>query len=223
MKTSASKGFFISIFAISLMGGISLEAQANHLHRLSADFLNFDGTETFTSVIGVADCSSSPCVPGSPDGQLFYRKKVKIPDDDNVLYVTFVAQGDTHGGAALRLSCRLNDAFCNPGTGLTNAGNAGWVTLLKLPVPNGGSSNCNDGGGGAGDCHDNGITYSWCIPLTEYNKYDTVDLKLATSIAGQSVFFERAHVFIDSNKIDKKKNQCAAYTLPPFSVTLQTN
>jgi hypothetical protein len=82
--------------------------------------------------------------------------------------------------------------------------------LQKLPQnvanPNDGSPNCNNGGGGTADCHDNGVAYQWCIPV-EAGTRVTVDLKMATSTAGDTVFIEKGHVYIDSSLITQP-NKC---------------
>jgi hypothetical protein len=72
--------------------------------------------------------------------------------------------------------------------------------------PNGASPNCNNGGGGIADCHDNGVTYQWYIPV-EAGSRVTVDLKMATSTAGDFVFIEKGHVYIDSSLITQP-NKC---------------
>lgn len=176
---------------------LSLNAHAGLLSRSTADFLNFDGSETATSITAAADCTVTPCVPGSPDGALFYRKMVTVPTKDNVLYVTFSGTADVHDDAALMVSCRADGDFCNPGPQGASAGPAGWVTLQKLPF----------------DRHDNSIKATWCIPL-EGMKSKTevlVDLKLASSTGG-TVFFENAHIYVDSSR-NNSENRCQAFAL----------
>jgi len=176
------------------------QAQAQGtLHRLSAEFFGFDGIELSTTL----------AVPG----QVFSTERLDVPQGDTVLYVTVSAQADVHGGAALLLSCRVDGAFCNPGTGLFDAGPPGWVTVLKVPVANSGASNCNDGGGGAGDCHDNHVAATWCVPINPGTR--TIELRLATSIAGETVFMERGHIYIDSNDPFDPSGTCVpAHTTP---------
>jgi hypothetical protein len=142
------------------------------LFRLSAEFKNFDGTETFTD----------ETVPTSPDpgegGILAYSKEVYVPREAT-LYVTISTTGDTHGGAASWFSCVVDEDFCNPGAGGAAGAPEGWIALQKLPAANEGADNCDDGTGGAGDCHDNSIYYTWC---TNVKKGDhTVDIRLASS------------------------------------------
>ena len=171
------------------------------LHRLAADFKNFDHTETSTTV-GVFP-NSVGSLPGN-DGQLVYHKTVSVPDDHNVLYVTMSGTGDTHDGAALWLGCRVDGNDCNPGAGGAAGAHPGYIALQKMPSfivnPIGAIGSCNDGGGGFGDCHDNNINYTWCTPI--YGGTHNVELRLATSESGKEVFFEATHFFIDSNFIE---------------------
>jgi hypothetical protein len=184
------------------------------LFRLSAEFKNFDGSETFTN----ATVPQNP-VPGE-GGILAYRKEIYVPKEAT-LYVTISTTGDTHEGAASWFSCVVDDEtdkkndttdthekasemFCNPGAGGAAGVPGGWVALLKLPAPNEGADNCDDGNGGAGDCHDNNIYYTWC---TNVKKGDhTVDIRLASSDEGEYVFFETAHFYIDAT--EKTKDTC---------------
>ena len=183
------------------------------LFRLSAEFKNFDGTETFTSETVPSDPK-----PGE-GGILAYRKEVYVPKEAT-LYVTISTTGDTHGGAASWFSCVVDDKtdekndktdnhkdaaemFCNPGAGGASGAPGGWVALQKLPAANEGAENCPDGGGRAGDCHDNSIYYTWC---TNVKKGDhIVDIRLASSDEGQDVFFEAAHFYIDATHANKDK------------------
>jgi hypothetical protein len=172
------------------------------LSRLSADFKNFDATESST-IVGVFP-NSVDSVMGD-DGTLVYRKTIFVPFDQNVLYITFSGVGDTHDGAALWLNCRVDGANCNPGFGGAAGAPAGYVALNKLPsfvaLPVGAIATCNDGGGGFADCHDNTLYATWCVPIHFEGGTFTVELRLATSISGAEVFFEAAHVYIDSNCI----------------------
>jgi hypothetical protein len=112
-----------------------------------------------------------------------------------VLYVTISATGDGHGGAGSRFSCVINGGYCSP-PGLPPADGSpnGWVTLLKLSnAP--GATNCNQGGGGTGDCHDNNITYTWCKRVNAGTH--TVRLNMASSLPPNFVFVEKAFFYVD--------------------------
>jgi hypothetical protein len=197
---------------------IPLEAEADEgfIRRLTADFFNFDNTESSTDITAVAGPDEN--TPGDPDGQVIFKKKVEVPGGDNTLYVSIYTTGDTHGGSALWLSCRVDGAFCRPGAGGAAGAPSGWISLLKLPQDvqePGADNNCNDGGGGTADCHDNSITYQWCIPVEKEDgrgKEQEVELRMATSELREegrdvTVFIEAAHVYIDSSRI-KGPNQC---------------
>ncbi len=113
-------------------------------------------------------------------------------------------------------------SVCQPMAGQTGTGGGGatlfpkWMTLLKLPVtgltgattP---AANCNDGGGGSADCHDNTVMFSCCLRITP-DKEDsltthTVKIKLAdlpgflspsTGNAANRAFYERSTIYIDA-------------------------
>jgi hypothetical protein len=204
-------------------------AKAQAIFRHAADFFKFDGSEfiTNTSVTPAPSFAPSP-VPGS-DGALFYTKTAAVPAASNTLYVSLYTTGDTHGGAAEWFSCRtvtppsVTQIFCRPSFtfGVDEAPD-GWISLLKLPqaLPAFGPpfNNCftpkpptpstvsGDGGGGSADCHDNGIAYSWCVPVRGGSTV-TVNLRMASSITGQLVFIEKGHVYIDSSFI-RGPNRC---------------
>jgi len=153
------------------------------LRRLAAEFRNFDGTESVTGA-------------GVP-GALIWTKTIFVPSSDNVLYVTLSTTGDTHDGAASWFTCMVDGAFCNPGSGGAAGAPPGWIALLKEPA-GGANANCNNGGGGPGDCHDNGIYYTWCTKIDPGTH--TVELRMASGAPPALVFIEAAHFYIDSNQ-----------------------
>ena len=214
------RGVLRSLAALSLAtclsAGLGAKAQDSPIFRHSADFFRFDGTEFFTATTAVA--GSGTTTPGTPDGALFYRKKVRVAPSSNILYVSLYATGDAHGGAALWLSCRVNLSFCRPSTvPAVDGAPSGWITLLKLPLTgltatSTPSTNCNNGGGGSADCHDNAVTYQWCVPVRGGSTVQ-VDLKMATSASGNNVFLEKGHVFVDSSRI-VQPDQCVQAPSP---------
>jgi hypothetical protein len=134
-----------------------------------------------------------------------YDKKLSIPF--NVAYITFSAQADTHGGAALLMSASITDAdgsttVCQP---MATAGGSAefggpWMTLLKLPTDADNPAdvnNCNDGAGGSADCHDNSIIFSCCALLKPSNTPRDVQIRLASS-NGSAVFYQDSTVNIDA-------------------------
>lgn len=209
---------------LALLATASVQADSGGpLRRFAADFFKFDGGEFFTTLTAVSGPDIS--TPGAPDGALFYEKNVKVNASINTLYVSIDTTGDAHEGAALWLSCRVNGAFCRPSTvPAVDGAPSGWINLLKVPqdvtFPSA-SNNCDDGGGGTADCHDNNINYTWCIPvnvpadLTEQTV--NIKLKMASSTGGvvpfAFVFIEKGHVFIDGSKI-QGDNRCTEIGLP---------
>jgi hypothetical protein len=196
MKKSIRTSLIISLFVL----GFVVSAQAQNLIRKSAEFRNFGGfaDESFTDA-------------GVP-GISIYTKAVATGIGENILYVTISATGDTHGGAASWFSCSVDTGsgpvFCNPGSGGAAGAPGGWIALNKLPAATT-ATNCDDGSGGTGDCHDNSITYQWCTVLpaafVATGGAATVNLRMASSnpsaVAGaDTVFIEAAHFYIDATK-----------------------
>jgi len=195
MHTLKTHKLLLAAAVVMFTGGAAMAD--GPLIRHAADFFKFDGTEFGTSLTAGG---------GVDDGALFYSKTVALPVGANVAYLTLYATGDEHGGAGLWLKCRYNVGpgytLCRTGPGGIDTAPSGWIALHKVPVAVDGAANCNDGGGGAGDCHDNDIAYSWCIPLPSPTPARiTFNLKMASSIKGQSVFIEKGHVYIDSSQI----------------------
>ncbi len=168
---------------------VSTATMADNLSRLSANYFKFDGTQ-FTTNITANQTRTL-------DGFLFYRKLVSVPRHSNVLFVSVDGSVSVHKGAALWLSCRLNGGFCRPSVmfGMQTPPPPGWVSLQKLPAATENLA-CATGG----DCHYNGISYSWCVevPYREQDTPFTVELKMASSDAGKDVFLLHGHVYVDS-------------------------
>jgi hypothetical protein len=177
---------------------------ADPLNRLSADFQNN------TSVGGSGEISTS----APPPGIIVYTKAVNRFSPSgaqfNTLYVTFSAQADVHNGSALLMQASVDGTFCQPLLGQTDIGGGGgltvpfWYTLLNVPAPTA-STNCDNGGGGTGDCHDNTIYFSCCAKLTPCTTDSTkctnpvVTIKLADEpgTAPNTAFYERSTIYID--------------------------
>lgn len=160
----------------------------------------------------VGECLSF-AVPGPsaavPGGTSCFGTTVFISGKANILYIEVHSAGDTHGGAALLLGCRIRSAstgvwsFCNPfGTG---AAPGFYLTENKMAVPTA-TTNCNDGGGGPGDCHDNSIEQTWCVPIKGPDTFD-IDVRIATSTLGTIAFMEASTFLVKSTKL---KGQCGA-------------
>ena len=128
-------------------------------------------------------------------GDPIYSKTFALPSGQNTLYVTLSTTGDTHGGAASWFSALVNGAVCNKGDEGAGFAPGGWIPLQKHISSGPGG----DGGGGAGDMHDNGIYYTWCCrENVRPGGSNTVEIRMASSIQGQFVFVERSHYYIDS-------------------------
>lgn len=205
MKTKCRK----SVTALSTAGilAIALSANAGDLYRIASDFAKFDGSEFSTSVVGVG-------VPPAGGGVVIYSKAVIVPPNTTSLYLTVSTTGDTHQGSAHWFACTIDGVSCRTNPGGVDTAPSGWISLLKLPVATGGASNCSDGGGGAGDCHDNNIYYTWCVRTVPSNltAIRTLRVKMATSVTGKTVFAEKAHFYVDANV--GPVGECAQAPLP---------
>ena len=196
---------------------------ASALHRLSAEFQN--STTGVNEVSTAVAPTGTAAAPGT-GGVAVYTKTLSIPF--NVVYITFSAQGDTHGGAALSMSANIKaggaastsaKTVCQPMAGQTGvggvfggggtAGPPGWMTLVKLPIDGGtetAANNCNDGAGGTADCHDNTIYFSCCALITPdtTSTTHTVEIRLGsqpnplTPTTATLVFYERSTIYIDA-------------------------
>src|SRR5260370_19538782 len=106
------KGFTTATMVLVLL--LALQAYAQEINRLSAQFLNFNGTETFsTSVACGPGTSFLGCPLGAPagtGGKLVYSKTIFVPflgTPLNLLYVTISAVRDKHGGESNFVGCNL--------------------------------------------------------------------------------------------------------------------
>lgn len=132
-------------------------------------------------------------------GTVIYSKSLPIPSSERTLFVTLSTTGDTHGGSASWFSALLNGTACNPGDEGAGFAPRGWIPLQKNP--DGGPG--GDGGGGPGDLHDNSIYYTWCcVRGLRPGETNQVEIKMASSIAGQFVFIERSHFYIDTVAVE---------------------
>jgi hypothetical protein len=198
------------------------QARSQELMRLAANFNAF----------GFEIATSAP-IPGVA----IYSQTVVVPPGVNVLYVTMSTTGDGHGGARHTFTCRTGtptpSTFCQPGPGDPSGGSpAGWLTLQRhrdyntdyVHIPNV-PVFFGDGGGGAGDLHDNSIHYTWCtpVPFSPTPAPLAVELRLA-SIPEMSppfdgiepiVFIEGLHVFVDASFVANPAQSCVQDTSVP--------
>jgi hypothetical protein len=195
---------YVRSFVSAVLAGISMvvavpPVAAGVLYRVSSDELFFT-SECTTSLVG-NPINAAGIPTSAPGGLACFSKTVTVPAGVRSLYVTITTTGDTHGGAALRLACLVDGLACVTNNGTADASPTGWITLHKLPVAPG-VTNCNNGGGGNGDCHDNSVAYQWCKRIALNEDLATahpVQIRLATSIAGQSAFIEKASIYVDAN------------------------
>ncbi len=107
------------------------------IQRLSAQYLRFDGTESFSTT----KATGTSLVPGT-GGVLVYSKAVFAPfsSGPQTLYVTLSAIGDDHGGQPNYMSCNVDapggvptaaSQVCNPTPTTKGVDTAppGWLTL----------------------------------------------------------------------------------------------
>jgi len=208
----------ILFLVAGLLGAFPVMAQDNatNLRRIVSEFQNNN------TVGGVGEISTSAAATaGGTGGTPVYTKTFTIPNDVDVLYVTFSAQGDTHKGSALLMNATVNGTLIQPLAGQTGIGGGGphvqtgWYTLLILPTtstdPFTPANNCNDGEGGTADCHDNTIYFSGCINIGHHDPTApfTVVIKLANLPGGDgnTSFYERSTIYIDGQK-DTTGNLC---------------
>jgi len=208
----------ILFLVAGLLGAFPVMAQDNatNLRRIVSEFQNNH------TVGGVGEISTTAAATaGGTGGTPVYTKTFTIPNDVDVLYVTFSAQGDTHRGSALLMNAAVNGTLIQPLAGQTGIGGGGphvqtgWYTLLILPTtstdPFTPANNCNDGEGGTADCHDNTIYFSGCINIGHHDPTApfTVVIKLANLPGGDAntSFYERSTIYIDGQK-DTKGDLC---------------
>ena len=196
--------YVLPMFAVVAVAFLALtQTQAGVVERRSAQYLYFGTTappaEAFTTAAALA---------GGAGGLTIYTKTVAIKPGEKVMYVTVSAAGDTHGGAGLLISCLVDGVVCNAGDGGGSATPSGWIRINKMPKPSSGGCNAGlgDGSGGAGDCHDNAVPYTWCKAIEPPNgsvnhpkgpTTRTVKIKIASSDGTNLVFIEDAHFYID--------------------------
>ena len=203
MKSAILRGLTMLALSAVLVAAAIATANAAALNRLSAEF---QAPGEISTVAG----------PGA-GGVVVYDKTLSIPF--GVAYITFSAQGDTHGGSALLMSASItnNDnvtTVCEP---MNHAGGAAefgapWMTLVKLPTDGETEvNNCNDGGGGSADCHDNAFSFSCCVlttPAASGATTQDVKIKMASSDGTNPVFYEDSTILIDGGPNPGGNSMC---------------
>jgi hypothetical protein len=215
MRLLISSGLTVAMITAVGFFAIPQDAEAQGvLKRLSAEWN--EGGEQATAT------TANPLgFPVLPDGTAIYSKTV-FTGSASTLYVTFETQGDAHNGAANWFSCRIIDSagprLCDtPGGGGAAGAPHGWTSKNKhfnynttYTLPDGTIASGGDGGGGQGDTHDNSISHEWCAQVSR-DEAVTVELRMATSDAGSTVFIENTNVYIDGSN---GRPLCTEYTPP---------
>lgn len=206
-SSAASVVVLATLSLVAILGPTSsqgADGPVDSLRRLAADFTAF----------GFEVATTEDPLPDAQGGLVIYQKTVSF-SNANVAYVSVYGTGDSHGGQALALACTFDGAPCQPGPG-DPAGFAptGWINLLNEPI----GVSCDHGGGGGGDCHDNGVTYQWCIPVDSERARHRVQVKMAsldtpTSDGESPVFMEAIHFYVDANFI-RGENRCTEISPP---------
>ena len=132
-------------------------------------------------------------------GVSIYAEPIFLSGAKRTVYITFVASADSHGGARLLMKGEVDGEACTGGPGATPTA-PGWQSINMMPA-GGTTANCNNGGGGPGDCHDNSVIYTCCRNVQKPGPH-TVTLRMASGGLPGTVFFEQAHVYVDSTKTE---------------------
>lgn len=202
-------------------GAASNNGNTGYLRRYAANFTAYGTPPEIATNVAPA--------PGGQGGTVIYNKNFFVADDINTLYVTISATGDTHGGARLQLACLVDGRPCNPGPSTVGGAPPGWFTAKRFDNYNDnyvGTGFGGDGGGGAGDVHDNSIHKTWCTPFETKAGTHNVQIKMASNAApgdpgsvGQFVFLEAVDFTIDGARVAEEEDRCTEAVLDPTVAT----
>ena len=205
------------LFTPAFAGATSSNGNSGYVRRYAANFATYGGPpEIATNLPPAAD---------GLGGLVIYNKNFFVADDINTLYVTISATGDQHFGARLELSCRVDGRPCNPGPNPVGGSPTGWITMGRHDDYNDnyvGAGYGGDGGGGAGDLHDNTIMKTWCTPFETKAGTHNVQVRLAKGdVLGDPgsaspeavVFLEGVDFMIDGARIADANNACTNNTV----------
>jgi hypothetical protein len=224
-KSTITKLLGLFGLVIGLLVPLNAQAQdSGFVRRYAANFAAF-GAELTTTLAPLS---------GGAGGAVIYNKNFFTADDINTLYVTISGTSDAHRGARLMIACLLDGNPCNPngGTPFINFAPTGWVNARRLINYNlyfVGTGYGGDGGGGAGDAHDNAMNYTWCTPFNGPPGSHNVKVKMAsaaspdTGSSGANVFIEQVHFFIDGARVAKTDNGTNVCTSDPVDSTVATS
>jgi hypothetical protein len=205
MKKGWSRATILA-FAGTLMALPTGALAGAGLTRLSAQYTAVDG-----NVIGIPS-TATPA--GGPEQ--IYSNTLKVPNGNNVMYVTIQASGFTDIGGDIALNCQVDGTNCLNGTGTAGSGSVssiptGWVIPLGNEFGNGISLGAT------------GLGYQWCIPLSKTKQgMHSVVINAGNAFGFANAWMEGVSVFVDVNNVQTSKsgtsNACGVYATP-FSTT----
>lgn len=205
MKKWWSKATILA-FAGTLMALPTGVLAGGGLTRLSAQYTAVDG-----NVIGIPS-TATPA--GGPEK--IYSNTLRVPNGNNVMYVTIQASGFGDAGADIALNCQVDGTNCLPGKGTAGTGSVsaiptGWVIPLGSEFGSGVALGAT------------GLGYQWCIPLSKTKGgTHTVVINAGNAFGSVTAWMEGVSVFVDVNNVQVSKsgtsNACGVYATP-FSTT----
>jgi len=225
MKLSKMFLGLAALVALAALVPVDLEAQgmANALKRVVADHSTWGSP---WEIATATPPSFDPEDPPGSGGDVIYDKTMFIDASHNTAYVTISATGDTHTGSRMMFTALIDDVACNPCPNPVGGSPNGWLTLQRhadYNVYGLSPGYVGDGGGGAGDVHDNSVYYTWCCKLPPppddtTGRLINAKVKMASGPSPETglsdiVFIEGIHFYVDVNKI-KEPNQCADLNPP---------
>jgi len=205
MKKGWSKATILA-FAGTLMALPTGALAGGGLTRLSAQYTAVDG-----NVIGIPS-TATPA--GGPEQ--IYSNTLKVPNGNNVMYVTIQASGFGDAGGDIALNCQVDGTNCLSGKGTAGTGSVssiptGWVIPLGSEFGSGVALGAT------------GLGYQWCIPLSKTKQgMHSVVINAGNAFGFATAWMEAVSVFVDVNNVQTSKsgtsNACGVYATP-FSTT----
>ncbi len=229
----------IGCLAVALLALLAvptpLNAQGSELRRYAADHRTFctphPGDPPFVPPRPCELATLEPPLPSGNGGLVIYKKSEFVPAGQvNTMFITVSGTGDTHNGARLQLAAKIDGKACSDGGNPVGSAPPGWTTVSRHKNYNAGDFVLGvtpfggDGGGGAGDLHDNSIHYEWCCPVDfTADGTHTFEVRMASvpdfaepTLTGipPVVFMEGTFFYVDGAKI-KSTNRCVNHTPEP--------
>ncbi len=222
MKRCIASSLAVVLVAFFLLAVLVPSAEAQgYIRRYAANFRAWGAGD----VVEISTILPAAAGPPGAGGLLIYDKSFVTSDDVNVIYVTISTTGDVHAGARSQFTALLDGEVCNRGSIPIGAGPPGWITLqrhLNYNIFGLSPGYGGDGGGGAGDAHDNSIHYTWCCRAALVEGLRNVKVKMASACPAGScgpaameprVFIEGAYFYIDGSNV-RSADRCVQDTTP---------